>query len=265
MNGKIANGNSCESPLVATGAISCNTGYACKGTVGSRTCQPALCSDGIDNDSDGKTDYPFDPGCDSPADDTEANLATAPVCADGVDNEPDGQTDFPADWGCAAATGETDATSAITTKTTTSTTVGKSNDSMPSCSSSNAPDIAYGFLIPVQVSTLQVDTIGSGFDTIVTVRDVTCATVLGCDDDGGGNLTSKVTLTNLAPGGYAVVVDGYSANSGAVTLNIHGTAVVGAPCEAPLLPPAGVAMFAGGANAVLSCPTSCSAATHKCL
>jgi hypothetical protein len=32
-----------------------------------------ICSDGIDNDNDGHTDYPSDPGCISPTDDTEEN------------------------------------------------------------------------------------------------------------------------------------------------------------------------------------------------
>lgn len=31
------------------------------------------CSDGVDNDSDGKTDHPDDPGCDSPSDDNETD------------------------------------------------------------------------------------------------------------------------------------------------------------------------------------------------
>src|SRR6185369_6800793 len=104
----IQNGGACESALVQSGAITCSTGYACKGTVGSRTCQPALCADGIDNDGDGKIDYPADPGCDSSADDTEQNPATLPVCADGSDNDGDTLTDWPADYGCAAASGTTE-------------------------------------------------------------------------------------------------------------------------------------------------------------
>lgn len=64
------------------------------------------CSDGIDNDSDGQTDYPADPGCTGPDDDSEIDpvVGPDPVCSDGIDNDSDGKTDFPADPGCTSAT-----------------------------------------------------------------------------------------------------------------------------------------------------------------
>ncbi len=51
----------------------------------------ADCSDGFDNDGDGFTDFPNDPGCR----DAESNLE-APQCQDGIDNDPaqDGLIDF---------------------------------------------------------------------------------------------------------------------------------------------------------------------------
>jgi hypothetical protein len=59
------------------------------------------CDDGVDNDSDGSTDYPNDPGCSSPTDPTETD-PTLP-CDDGVDNDGDGRTDYPDDPGCTSA------------------------------------------------------------------------------------------------------------------------------------------------------------------
>jgi MYXO-CTERM domain-containing protein len=61
-----------------------------------------VCSDFIDNDGDGLTDFPADPGCDSPTDSDETN----PVyeCSDGVDNDLDGFTDYPADISCSDPT-----------------------------------------------------------------------------------------------------------------------------------------------------------------
>jgi hypothetical protein len=58
------------------------------------------CSDGIDNDADGKVDMQ-DPGCSSPQDNDETNAAptTLPACSDGLDNDNDGKTDF-FDAGC---------------------------------------------------------------------------------------------------------------------------------------------------------------------
>ncbi|MFH1290372.1 MAG: VCBS repeat-containing protein, partial [Nanoarchaeota archaeon] len=49
------------------------------------------CSDGIDNDDDGKIDFPEDPSCDSLEDDDE----TYPEqCQDGIDNDNDGAIDM---------------------------------------------------------------------------------------------------------------------------------------------------------------------------
>jgi serine/threonine protein kinase len=53
------------------------------------------CSDGLDNDNDGKTDYPDDPGCASAADTVEKG-----ACQDGLDNDKDGTIDYPQDLGC---------------------------------------------------------------------------------------------------------------------------------------------------------------------
>jgi hypothetical protein len=269
VTGKIQNGASCESALAQSGAISCNVGYACKGTMGSRTCAPALCADGLDNDSDGKIDYPNDPGCDDSADDTEVNPAQLPVCADGMDNDTDTLTDYPADYGCAAASGtsevfcmgEMDATAAVTTKTTMGTTMMTANDWAPSCSSfSMAPDKVYALQLPVPVTTLTVDTIGSAFDTVLAIRNAQCTAEipLACNDDGGGSLTSKIDLSNVAPGNYAIVVDGYNSNNGMYTLNVRGTVAPQTSCTSPL--------FSGGANAVLVCPasTTCTGTPAKC-
>lgn len=57
------------------------------------------CNDGVDNDSDGKTDYPADPGCSATSDTTEA---PNPQCGDGIDNEGDGRIDYPTDPGCSS-------------------------------------------------------------------------------------------------------------------------------------------------------------------
>jgi len=48
-----------------------------------------VCSDSLDNDGDGKIDYPADPGCEDPGSMTEN-----PACNDGIDNDGDGKIDF---------------------------------------------------------------------------------------------------------------------------------------------------------------------------
>ncbi len=56
------------------------------------------CSDGLDNDGDGLTDFPDDPGCLD-----HSSAIESPQCDDGVDNDGDGATDFGEDPHCFAA------------------------------------------------------------------------------------------------------------------------------------------------------------------
>jgi len=57
------------------------------------------CADGVDNDGDGATDLD-DFGCHGPGDFSERTLPAVIVCDDGVDNDGDGTADFPGDPGC---------------------------------------------------------------------------------------------------------------------------------------------------------------------
>ena len=272
VNGAVQNGASCEGELFASSALACGNGYACTGTAGARTCQPAKCGDGIDNDvpTDGKVDFPFDPGCDSVADDTEEDPVTPPVCSDGVDNDttPDGLVDFPADYGCTSAAGaselfcigETNPTSLITSATTTGTTASLTDNfpNAPCQSNATGPDIAYALSLPVPVASLSIDTNGSGFDTVLQVRSASCATSVVCNDDGGTNLRSLISMTNVEPGNYAIIIDGFNGLAGATILNLKGTVASGTLCDSPL--------FSGGANAILACPSgsNCMGSPARC-
>jgi len=60
-----------------------------------------ICNDGIDNDGDGLTDYPNDPGCSSVDDTTELG---SNECDDGIDNDGDGLIDTN-DVGCSSPSG----------------------------------------------------------------------------------------------------------------------------------------------------------------
>jgi len=57
------------------------------------------CNDDADNDQDGFSDFPDDPGCTSLTDNSEKSSL---VCDDGVDNDGDGLVDFPYDPDCAS-------------------------------------------------------------------------------------------------------------------------------------------------------------------
>jgi hypothetical protein len=59
------------------------------------------CDDGIDNDGDGKTDFPNDSCCINTYWDSEGSCTNNMTqCSDGEDNDKDGAIDFPADAGC---------------------------------------------------------------------------------------------------------------------------------------------------------------------
>ena len=85
---------------------SCDRNQTCADTGSFLECEDvpvaprAACDDRIDNDGDGRVDYPDDPGCTSSFDDDETDLAQTPACSDGLDNDGDGLVDFPEDPGC---------------------------------------------------------------------------------------------------------------------------------------------------------------------
>jgi hypothetical protein len=60
-------------------------------------CGLPACGDALDNDGDGRTDHPSDPGCSSASDTSEKG---AIVCDDGLDNDGDSYVDYPSDRGC---------------------------------------------------------------------------------------------------------------------------------------------------------------------
>jgi subtilisin family serine protease len=71
--------------------------------------------------------------------------------------------------------------------------------------------------------TVNFDTRGSNFDTYLSIFSGSALpnlTLLGANDDGGGNLTSLVSLDTIAGQTYQIAVDGWSSNTGQIALNI---------------------------------------------
>lgn len=87
----------CSKNKATTTTKSCSTGYICSDGACTKI---YACNDGIDNDGDGKTDYPNDPGCASSTDNDER---TGAACDDGSDNDGDGKIDMN-DAGCSSVT-----------------------------------------------------------------------------------------------------------------------------------------------------------------
>jgi hypothetical protein len=91
----------------------------------------------------------------------------------------------------------------------------------PGCVGANSSEAVFAFTAPSSGQFI-FDTIGSGYDTVLTVLDASACFELGCNDDFNG-FTSRV-VTNLSFGQMVfVVVDGFS--DGDFVLNVNGGAV----------------------------------------
>ncbi|MBA3397412.1 MAG: hypothetical protein H0T89_32600 [Deltaproteobacteria bacterium] len=240
VSGTIANGGSCEAPLAQSGALLCSSGYACKGTAGSRTCQIAQCADGLDNNSDGKTDYPNDAGCSSSSDDTETTVcpgAQCPVCSNTVDDDADAQIDYPTDVSCTSAGHNSEACRSteqvitLTQPATAGDTTNAIHDVRNSCSSSTSTskDLTYRLDLPA-TTTLTLSLTNKSMDSTMALMNATCGGVpIVCSDP------DTTTQSNLAAGTYYLVVEGYSTTGASpFSLNVVGKIANGASCESPL-------------------------------
>jgi len=173
--------------------------------------------------------------------------AGCPVCSDGVDNDADGHNDYANDLSCWAASGtdesfcnggvETDRALRVFSYTTLGSTTGLNNDTASQSCVSNASgaDVAVALTLPVAVTTITIDTIGSSFDTVLSLRHGTCAagTEIACNDDGALP-QSLITQASLAAGDYAIIVDGYNGHDGEFVLHVKGKVANGTACTSPL-------------------------------
>ena len=69
--------------------------------------------------------------------------------------------------------------------------------------------------------TYTIYTYGSTYDTALTVKDGCDGAVLGCDDDGGADLDSLVSIDAIEGQAYFIIVDAYDeSESGSWAINI---------------------------------------------
>jgi hypothetical protein len=164
------------------------------------------------------------------------------VCSNGIDDDGDGFTDYPADPSCTSAAGisescpgEQDPILPIVGPLTSSTLVGAHDDHNPSCGSDGGPDVMFTINVPA-LTTLHLDTNGSAIsDTVLSLLSATCAEPsLVCDDDSGDGFLSLIDRPNVAAGSYVIAVDAYSSTTtlAPITLNVSGKIALGAPCDA---------------------------------
>lgn len=97
-----------------------------------------------------------------------------------------------------------------------------------SCGGIGGSDVAWVWTAPFSGRFL-VETSGSNFDTLLSVVDGVCfGPELGCDDDGGGNATSRLEVDLFAGQTVTFIVDSFQQNSGDVLLTVT---------EVPVPPP----------------------------
>lgn len=112
------------------------------------------------------------------------------------------------------------------------TTVGATADGTASCvAPSTTPDIWYRFRSDCS-GALTLDTAGSSFDTILSVRSGCPGAELACNDDvQPGTLYSYLTVTVQPGADYYIRVSGYAGATGAVVLHVNPPHVPGDTCD----------------------------------
>ncbi|WP_141327312.1 IPT/TIG domain-containing protein [Myxococcus sp. AB025B] len=150
-------------------------------------CRLPRCSDYIDDDGDGLTDFPFDPGCTSPEDDDETDPVQVPACGDGLDNEPDGLKDQRMDYGpagdpsCMSAADDDESYCGEVIPTTSlpsapwvvSGRTSRTGGPVRRCASSFSPHVnAYDFVAPVPGAyRFRIDSVRSAY---LALREDSC-------------------------------------------------------------------------------------------
>src|SRR5690606_35014276 len=147
-----------------------------------------------------------------------------PACSDGVDNDGDGNTDYPADTSCTRASSQDEACGhgdlpiTLTMPQTTGSTATAVHDVKLSCASSSntAPDMYHRLdLPPMDTLTVVADT---SFDSAIALYGASCGgTAISCVESQITN-PEVLTVNNLSGGTYYFAVDGWLSGSGTYTL-----------------------------------------------
>ncbi|MFE8598603.1 hypothetical protein [Archangium violaceum] len=97
-----------------------------------------------------------------------------------------------------------------------------SNQWSVSCNGGSSRDIAWVWTVP-ETGSYSFGTSGSNFDTVLQIRNYrSTSEVMGCNDDYGSGLNSRITLSGLVKGvRLLIIMEGYAAEYGNVArLNI---------------------------------------------
>ena len=145
---------------------------------------PPACGNGVDDDGDGRTDYPWDPGCVAAGADDETDPADPSACSNGLDDDGDELADFPVDPGCRDANDNSEMDVAVTECSD-----GRDNDGNgridfpddPGCPYAAATQEAGALDPPPRCA----DGVDNDWDGLVDAADLGC--VNRADDDESGD------------------------------------------------------------------------------
>ncbi|MSP73509.1 MAG: hypothetical protein EXR76_15330 [Myxococcales bacterium] len=199
----------------------------------------AQCLNGIDDDGNGRVDFPSDAGCLEATDREETPPDVVPVCANDEDDDGDGSVDYPLDFGCIAASGNSELDRCgdgvrfqefgADREFVLGDTGAGTNVMTASCGGANHPEVIYHFYNPFNsrlvFSTNHPETM---VPTVVSVRR-DCASAAselampaGCNSGGGvPGQRGRVTVDRAAVGDYWVIVDTSQAMGGEFKLSVE--------------------------------------------
>jgi hypothetical protein len=198
--------------------------------------QLAQCLNNLDDDEDGRIDYPNDPGCDRPDDRLEDDEGRFPVCSNDEDDDGDGIVDYPLDPGCLSAAGDDETDQCGEGVNYREFFAGQefvlgnlqddgTNALAGACGGDGANEIAYYYFNPInarlEFSTAHPETEAQ---TLVYVRSDCAdrATEIACDDGvASGANQGRVVIERASVGGYWIIVDGRFGLGGPFKLSLE--------------------------------------------
>ena len=112
-----------------------------------------------------------------------------------------------------------------------------------------APELTFTYSPPT-TGFYEINTTGSSFDTILSVRHGGCrASEIACSDDRVlGALQSEISTQLEAGRTYTIIVDGYGEAEGNVVLNVRSLAATPTPIPTPTAPPSLPDLIIASAN-----------------
>ena len=187
------------------------------------------CNDEVDNDGDDAIDLD-DPGCAEGLDDSERDPPEPPQCADGIDNDMDLLIDYPEDPHCEAAGDDREAPLCDLIENLAGE-VGQAGGRVQVQSVAGPYESGCGgggtsavvALTLARASNVTWEVVEADYDTLMSVRGVCddAGTELGCNDDGGQGLWSRINVARVEAGTTFLLVDGFGGGRGNATIQIN--------------------------------------------